>query len=502
MSNFDVEELEKAMNISIAEMSYEQQLKLAEEKSMREELQKKQMQEFFFEQEIKKAEELSQREAENKQSFYNRHFSSDPQDSYDSDSLNLDVTENNEPFDESVIFVEQFEIAQRRQEAQQRKPFDRDLRLAQQESARSEATNSGSDSDSGFASEERELEMALQKSCDPAEQYSREDQELMMALQISLKESSPVHSYRPVIDYLGSSQGMNDTDTLADIDPNDVILLSQLDKEPESSEKFSPLSSDEWALLMPFIEESKSENLVSSEVKTLDEIEAELSAASRRKTKKFRKTSNIENSSNSGSPVAHSETGTRPKAKRSASAFSVVKRQSPCSITQMVNPPKRGSPQSPMARKSPAYNQRMSSPPTAKLFNPVEKPFAGKLLDFSHSGATKKHASDNCNKYSTSGNGAYRPIIVDGCNVAFQHGKNDRFSAAGLEIIYRYFVNRYGYSRDNITIVCKHVTRRTLEDQAICERLYKEDVLIYTVSFLKTSPVFGLWGIVQKCMLF
>ena len=482
MSNFDVEELEKAMNISIAEMSYEQQLKLAEEKSMREELQKKQMQEFFFEQEIKKAEELSQREAENKQSFYNRHFSSDPQDSYDSD-MNLDVTENNEPFDESVIFVEQFEIAQRRQEAQQRKPFDRDLRLAQQESARSEATNSGSDSDSGFASEERELEMALQKSCDPAEQYSREDQELMMALQISLKESSPVHSYRPVIDYLGSSQGMNDTDTLADIDPNDVILLSQLDKEPESFEKFSPLSNDEWALLRPFIEESKSENLVSSEVKTLDEIEAELSAASRRKTKKFRKTSNIENSSNSGSPVAHSETGTRPKAKRSASAFSVVKRQSPSSITQMVNPPKRGSPQSPMARKSLAYNQRMSSPPTAKLFNPVEKPFAGKLLDFSHSGATKKHASDNCNKYSTSGNGAYRPIIVDGCNVAFQHGKNDRFSAAGLEIVYHYFVNRYGYSRDNITIVCKHVTRRTLEDQDICERLYKEDVLIYTVSF-------------------
>ena len=478
------------MHISIAEMSYEQQLKLAEEKSMREDLQKKQMQEFFFEQEIKKAEELSQREAENKQSFYNRHFSSDPQDSYDSD-MNLDVTENNEPFDESVIFVEQFEIAQRRQEAQQRKPFDRDLRLAQQESARSEATNSGSDSDSGFASEERELEMALQKSCDPAEQYSREDQELMMALQISLKESSPVHSYRPVIDYLGSSQGMNDTDTLADIDPNDVILLSQLDKEPESFEKFRPLSNDEWALLRPFIEESKSENLVSSEVKTLDEIEAELSAASRRKTKKFRKTSNIENSSNSGSPVAHSETGTRPKAKRSASAFSVVKRQSPSSITQMVNPPKRGSPQSPMARKSLAYNQRMSSPPTAKLFNPVEKPFAGKLLDFSHSGATKKHASDNCNKYSTSGNGAYRPIIVDGCNVAFQHGKNDRFSAAGLEIVYRYFMNRYGYSKDNITIVCKHVTRRTLEDQAICERLYKEDVLIYTVSFLRLVQFLG-----------
>ncbi len=37
-------------------------------------------------------------------------------------------------------------------------------------------------------------------------------------------------------------------------------------------------------------------------------------------------------------------------------------------------------------------------------------------------------------KYQKSKKGSFRPVIVDGCNIAFQHGKNQRFSAEGLKI--------------------------------------------------------------------
>lgn len=75
-----------------------------------------------------------------------------------------------------------------------------------------------------------------------------------------------------------------------------------------------------------------------------------------------------------------------------------------------------------------------------------------------------------------------RPIIVDGCNVAFQHGKNDRYSAKGLLLVYQYFVNRFGYTNDEITIVNKYSKNMSEEDKAIVEGLYKINVLVYSPS--------------------
>lgn len=71
-----------------------------------------------------------------------------------------------------------------------------------------------------------------------------------------------------------------------------------------------------------------------------------------------------------------------------------------------------------------------------------------------------------------------RPIFVDGCNVAFQHGKNDRYSAKGLLLVYQYFVTRHGYTNQDITIINRHAKYLTEEDKEIVESLYKIDVLI------------------------
>lgn len=74
-----------------------------------------------------------------------------------------------------------------------------------------------------------------------------------------------------------------------------------------------------------------------------------------------------------------------------------------------------------------------------------------------------------------------RPIIVDACNVAYQHGKNNRFSAKGLLLIRDYFVKNQGYTDDEIFIVNKPIGKKTLEDLAILDQLYQSGVLINTV---------------------
>jgi len=65
-----------------------------------------------------------------------------------------------------------------------------------------------------------------------------------------------------------------------------------------------------------------------------------------------------------------------------------------------------------------------------------------------------------------------------------QHGKHDRFSALGLRIVYQHFVQKYGYTEDEITIVIKHIPNLPPEDLEIIESLKKIDVLLTSVSAL------------------
>ena len=66
--------------------------------------------------------------------------------------------------------------------------------------------------------------------------------------------------------------------------------------------------------------------------------------------------------------------------------------------------------------------------------------------------------------------GKYRPVVIDGCNVGFLHGKNQKFSAKGLIIIYEYFINK-GYDDKDIIIIVKHMPRLAEEDAEILKNL-------------------------------
>lgn len=73
------------------------------------------------------------------------------------------------------------------------------------------------------------------------------------------------------------------------------------------------------------------------------------------------------------------------------------------------------------------------------------------------------------------------PVVVDGCNVGFQYGKNDRFCAKGLLIVYEYF-SKMGYSDKEIIIIYKHVPNLPQEDRDLIDRLEKIGVLVKTPS--------------------
>ena len=71
-----------------------------------------------------------------------------------------------------------------------------------------------------------------------------------------------------------------------------------------------------------------------------------------------------------------------------------------------------------------------------------------------------------------------RPIVVDGSSVAFAHGKQT-FSAKGLQIVYKYFIDR-GWTNKEITIFAKPVLNLSDVDQNICRDLEKMGILHWT----------------------
>ena len=79
--------------------------------------------------------------------------------------------------------------------------------------------------------------------------------------------------------------------------------------------------------------------------------------------------------------------------------------------------------------------------------------------------------------YKRSRKGTFRPVVIDGCNVAFNYGRNEQFQARGLIICYEYFKAK-GFKDDQIIIVVKHVPRLPDMDKMIIEELEKIGVLV------------------------
>jgi len=122
-------------------------------------------------------------------------------------------------------------------------------------------------------------------------------------------------------------------------------------------------------------------------------------------------------------------------------------------------------------RSSPFRDAVAAAPPTTIKFG-------------SSTTSTSTMASRQVVKPDTAGvgrKGERRPIVVDGCNVGFQHGKNKVFRAKGLQIVFDYFISK-GWEEREIVIFLKPVPTQFLteEDHRILEYLEGIDVLHYT----------------------
>jgi len=94
-----------------------------------------------------------------------------------------------------------------------------------------------------------------------------------------------------------------------------------------------------------------------------------------------------------------------------------------------------------------------------------------------------KHSSMIPNKSSSkkdviSNRGQRRTIVIDGCNVAYSHGRHDMFSAQGLKIVYDEFIQK-GWQDSEIHIFVKP-SRMTEKDRELCDSLEKIGVLHWT----------------------
>jgi len=74
--------------------------------------------------------------------------------------------------------------------------------------------------------------------------------------------------------------------------------------------------------------------------------------------------------------------------------------------------------------------------------------------------------------------GQRRPIVIDGCNVAYHHGRHDMFSAQGLKVMYDEFV-RKGWPSTEIHIFVKP-SRMTEADRELCDSMERIGVLHWT----------------------
>ena len=557
--DFSSEELQRAIQDSIRGLTFEEQLKMAEEQSREEQ----RIKELSYEEEVKKATEVSRK------SFFQKHF----------------------PYDPVAISKEQTDLAKKRLNAEHRKPFERDVRTAIE---LSQNEQSGSDSDSGFASEDRELELALLRSQDPSEQESQEERDLLLAIKLSQNENSSVefsseanynsssqesdhdlwfydhrqgfsnsvqgfnpnsgsglnpsqsqgfansvpgfnlsqaHGFANSVSGLNPSQAQGFANSVSGLNPyqaqgsnpkpnqglvkplsavelNDQILLQQIETS------YNPLTPEELEALKPFLEDDdyleqpvnpvKPVKPVNPEVKSLDEIEAEFNRSVNieisKKNKKKRRNRNSASSSPSlssgfGSPrdteteTHNRNTGARPKSTnpnfalptRNSPDFFNSQRQSP-DVFSYTNAAKKNNSGYSGHSGYPGFTGAAVSGYSGHTGYPG---FTGPSISGKSGNAGSSISGKSClSGPSISGNAGsgFRPIIVDGCNVSYQHGKNDRFSAKGMQIVYDYFTERFGYSNENIFIVYRDGGRKSQADLDMIESLYKIDVLVKTVN--------------------
>ena len=87
------------------------------------------------------------------------------------------------------------------------------------------------------------------------------------------------------------------------------------------------------------------------------------------------------------------------------------------------------------------------------------------------------------------------PIVIDGPNVAFCHGKDKVFSAKGIKLVIEYFKMR---GHQKIVAYVPELWRKSEEtlDPQVLEELYDQDVVVFTpsVSYVDMYRVIFLTG--------
>ena len=77
--------------------------------------------------------------------------------------------------------------------------------------------------------------------------------------------------------------------------------------------------------------------------------------------------------------------------------------------------------------------------------------------------------------------GRLRPIVIDGPNVMMAHGRNEQFSARGIELVVRYFLER-GHTEVS-TFLPQHMSNPgKTSDPGLLNRMFKEGRVTYTPS--------------------
>ena len=79
--------------------------------------------------------------------------------------------------------------------------------------------------------------------------------------------------------------------------------------------------------------------------------------------------------------------------------------------------------------------------------------------------------------------GSLRPIVIDGMDVAFAHGNDQKFSAQGLTIAFNYFRSN-GWEMEDIKIFVRREGRydqAAQEDKDLCERMNKAGIVIWAL---------------------
>ena len=308
--------------------------------------------------------------------------------------------------------------------------FEQQFRIAQQRSERESSRRQTAATEMGQMSFEEQLRLAEEMSLRDARNASRPfTTELFDELDLQTSDG----------DFKMALKRSEDPSEQNSEEMRDILLAMKMSESVRSSLELyngtmltdSALSPEEIESLRPYLELNDGDEALSSvssdamKTKTKDEIEVEPTQVEQKKKNK------------------------RKKKKLSTPANSIPDSPSPSDWTLVTRKAETG------ARPK-------------------------KILKVANQSSSPQATRASCSDSRQSGS-ARRPIIVDGNNVAYQHGKNDRFSAKGLQIVFDYFCDKFGYSIQDFFIVHKPGGHKSPADSEIIESLYKMDVLIKTV---------------------